>query len=75
VALNFGSEPVLVSFDVERLSGTVLVSSLADRDGQEVTESIDLRGNEGLVVKVAGSHEVNFADIEFRITSRKVPNA
>jgi alpha-glucosidase len=74
VALNFGSEPVLVSFDVERLSGTVLVSSLADRDGQEVTESIDLRGNEGLVVKVAGSHEVNFADIEFRITSRKVPN-
>jgi hypothetical protein len=47
---------------------------LADRDGQEVTESIELRGNEGLVVKVAGSHEVNFADIEFRITSRKVPN-
>lgn len=52
VALNFGSEPIAVLFDEERLSGCVLVSSFADRDGQEVTGSIDLRGNEGLVLKV-----------------------
>jgi alpha-glucosidase len=52
VALNMGPEPVAVSFDKERMSGRVLVSSFADRDGEEVRSSFDLRGNEGLVVSV-----------------------
>jgi alpha-glucosidase len=52
VALNMGPEPVVVSFDEERMSGRVLVSSFADRDGEEVRSSFDLRGNEGLVVSV-----------------------
>jgi alpha-glucosidase len=52
IALNMGSQPIAASFDEERLSGSVLVSSFADRDGEEVSASIDLRGNEGLVVRV-----------------------
>jgi alpha-glucosidase len=52
IALNMGSEPVAVSFAEERIFGRVIVSSFADRDGEEVRASIDLRGNEGLVVTV-----------------------
>jgi alpha-glucosidase len=52
VALNMGPEPVAVSFDKERMSGRVLLSSFGDRDGEEVRSNFDLRGNEGLVVSV-----------------------
>jgi alpha-glucosidase len=34
------------------LSSRVLLSSFADREGEKVKASIDLRGNEGLLVKV-----------------------
>jgi alpha-glucosidase len=51
IALNMGSFPIAVSFTEERLSGRVLLSSFADRDGEEVG-AIDLRGNEGLIVRV-----------------------
>ena len=52
IALNMGPEPIAVSFTDEKLFGRVLVSAFADRDGEEVMTSIDLRGNEGLLVKV-----------------------
>jgi len=52
VALNMGTEPMAVSFADEILSGWVLVSSFADRDGEKLSTSIDLRGNEGLLMKV-----------------------
>jgi alpha-glucosidase len=52
IALNMGTEPIAVSFADEILSGRILVSSFADRDGEEVSASIDLRGNEGLLLKV-----------------------
>jgi alpha-glucosidase len=52
IALNMGPEPTAVSFSDESLSGCVLLSSFADREGEEVRASIDLRGNEGLLVKV-----------------------
>jgi alpha-glucosidase len=52
IALNMGPERLAVSFPDERLSGRVLLSSFADRDGEEVRASIDLRANEGLLVKV-----------------------
>jgi alpha-glucosidase len=56
VALNMGLEPTAVSFPHE-LSGRVLLSSFADRQGEEVRASIDLRGNEGVLVKVAGADQ------------------
>jgi alpha-glucosidase len=52
IGLNMGPEPIEVSFPDESLSGCVLLSSFADREGEEVRASIDLRGNEGLLVKV-----------------------
>ena len=52
VALNMGPEPIAVSFADESLSGRVILSSFLDREGEEVLDSIDLRGNEGLLVKV-----------------------
>ena len=52
IALNMGTGPIAVSFADESLSGRVLVSSFADREGEEVRASLDLRGNEGLLLKV-----------------------
>jgi alpha-glucosidase len=52
IALNMGSEPTAAPFPDERLSGRILLSSFADREGEEVRASIRLRGNEGLLVKV-----------------------
>jgi alpha-glucosidase len=50
IALNLGSEPIAVTFASERLVGPVLLSSFADREGEEVRGTIDLRGNEGLIL-------------------------
>jgi len=47
-----GPLPVAASFSDEELSGHVLLSSFADREGEEVSASIDLRGNEGLLVMI-----------------------
>ncbi|MDI2078344.1 hypothetical protein QJT78_51910, partial [Bradyrhizobium sp. Mp27] len=52
IALNLGPEPIAVSFADELLCGQVLLSSFADRDGEEVRAGIDLRGNEGLLMTV-----------------------
>ena len=60
IALNMGPFPVAGLFSNERLSGHVLLSSFGDREGEEVGASIDLRGNEGLLV------EVDFEDARYR---------
>ena len=52
IALNMGPEPIAVSFSDEKLLGHLLLSSFADREGEEVRASIDLRGNEGVLVLV-----------------------
>jgi alpha-glucosidase len=49
IALNMGSQPISVAF---ALSGSVLLSSFADREAEPLKNTIDLRGNEGLVVRV-----------------------
>jgi len=54
-----GSQPLAVSFAEGRVSGRVLLSSSTDRDGQEVKGSIDLRGNEGLIVRVESALDYN----------------
>ena len=52
VALNLGNDPISVSFPSERLSGQVLVSAFGDRDRERLRTTIDLRGNEGVVVEL-----------------------
>lgn len=52
IALNVGPEPVSGPSLGYELSGHVLLSSFADREGEKVRGNIDLRGNEGLLVMV-----------------------
>jgi alpha-glucosidase len=52
VALNLGSDATSVDFTSIHFRGRVLVSSFADRDGEALTGSIDLRGDEGLVIEL-----------------------
>jgi alpha-glucosidase len=52
IAVNMGPEPIAVSFPDAKLSGRVVLSSFLDREGEEMLASINLRGNEGLLVKV-----------------------
>jgi alpha-glucosidase len=52
IALNMGSEPFAISTLGESLSGRVLLSSVAQREGEQVSGTIDLSGNEGLLVLV-----------------------
>jgi alpha-glucosidase len=53
IALNLGSAPIAFSVPDETSPGRVLISSFADREGEEVRASIDLRANEGLLVMLA----------------------
>jgi len=49
-ALNLGAAPTSFSVPDETSPGRVLISSFADREGEEVRARIDLRANEGLLV-------------------------
>lgn len=52
VALNLGADPISASFADMTLSGTVRVSTLGDRDGEEIRGTLDLRAHDGLVVEL-----------------------
>jgi alpha-glucosidase len=58
IALNLGDEATAVEFRTGRLAGRVLVSALGDRDGEDVDRSIDLRGNEGLLIELSADADV-----------------
>ena len=50
VVLNFGTDPVaLVSGEIG-LEGELLLSTLMDRTGETIAGSLDLRGNEGVMI-------------------------
>jgi len=48
-----GCQPSAISFAGQRLSGFVLLSTFADREEEAVADTVDLRGNEGLVVTIS----------------------
>jgi alpha-glucosidase len=50
IALNLGSEPIAVALPDKKFTGRILLSSSFDREGDEVTDNFDLRGNEGLLI-------------------------
>jgi alpha-glucosidase len=50
IALNLGGDAVSVRSDSIGLSGEILLSTLMDRDGEAVGETLDLRGNEGIIL-------------------------
>src|SRR5215469_1099934 len=55
VALNLGHEPISVTFPGGRLQGHVLLSTFCDRDSESANRRIDLRSDEGIIVKLAAS--------------------
>ncbi|HEX3411352.1 MAG TPA: alpha-amylase family glycosyl hydrolase, partial [Stellaceae bacterium] len=54
VSLNLGADPASVSLS-QRVKGRVLVSSLADRDGEAVDGEIELRPHEGLIIALGNA--------------------
>jgi alpha-glucosidase len=53
IALNLGCDAIATMLPGTAAFGRVLVSCFGDREGEDITERIDLRGNEGLVIEVA----------------------
>jgi len=52
VALNLSELPAALRFADASLEGKVRVSTVGDREGEEVGNCIDLRGDEGLIVQL-----------------------
>ena len=53
VILNIGSDPVSVAFETIGSEAVIELSTLLDRSGETISRSLDLRGNEGTIVRVA----------------------
>jgi alpha-glucosidase len=49
IALNLGGDAVSVRSDSIGLGGEILLSTSMDRDGEAVGETLELRGNEGVI--------------------------
>ncbi|MGJ4968925.1 alpha-amylase family glycosyl hydrolase [Bradyrhizobium sp. HKCCYLRH1073] len=50
IALNLGGEPVSIATEAGGLTGEILLSTWLDRGGERIDGTLDLRGNEGVVV-------------------------
>jgi alpha-glucosidase len=56
IVLNLGGEPVSLESDAKGLAGEILLSTLMDRNGEKVTGTLDLRGNEGVIIAQPVDH-------------------
>ncbi|MFC0239014.1 alpha-amylase family glycosyl hydrolase [Rhodopseudomonas telluris] len=50
IALNLGDEPISAASEAFGLDGEVLLSTLMDRTGERIGATLDLRGNEGVII-------------------------
>jgi alpha-glucosidase len=50
IALNLGDQPVSIASDAAGLAGEILLSTFLDREGEKVEGTLDLRGNEGVII-------------------------
>jgi alpha-glucosidase len=50
VALNLGGEPVSVASSSIGVGREILLSTFLDRGGEQVQGTLDLRGNEGVIL-------------------------
>jgi alpha-glucosidase len=53
IALNMGHEPISMSFPNVASRGRVLLSTFCDRDTELIDGSVNLRSDEGIIVKLA----------------------
>ena len=56
IALNLGAEPVSIASDAAGLRGEILLSTVLDRQGEKIQGTLDLRGNEGVIIGTPGAH-------------------
>jgi alpha-glucosidase len=50
VALNLGAEPVSVASSSIGFGCEILLSTFLDRQGEKIQDTLDLRGNEGVIL-------------------------
>ena len=50
IALNLGDQPVSIASDAAGLAGEILLSTFLDREGEKVESTLDLRGDEGVII-------------------------
>jgi alpha-glucosidase len=50
VALNLSDEPISLASNSADLSGEILLSTFLDREGEKVKGTLDLRGDEGVII-------------------------
>ena len=50
IALNLADQPVSIASDAAGLNGDILLSTFLDREGEKVEGTLDLRGNEGVMI-------------------------
>ena len=54
IALNLGDQPISIASSTAGLSGTILLSTFLDRDRETIEGTVDLRGNEGVIIDTSG---------------------
>ncbi|SHG29907.1 alpha-glucosidase [Bradyrhizobium erythrophlei] len=52
IALNLGDQPVSIASGAAGLNGDILLSTFLDREAEKVDGTLDLRGNEGVMIGV-----------------------
>ena len=56
IALNLGAEPVSMSSAAAGLHGEIWLSTQLDRQSEKIEGTLDLRGNEGVIIGQPGDH-------------------
>jgi alpha-glucosidase len=52
IALNLGTDPILIGSDTTAFPGEILLSTNLDRSGEIACGGLDLGGNEGLIIRL-----------------------
>jgi alpha-glucosidase len=50
IALNLGAAPISIASEAIGLGGEILLSTMLDRRGEKIAGSLDLRGDEGVII-------------------------
>jgi alpha-glucosidase len=53
VVLNLGADPISIASDAIAYAGEILLSTNLDRTGEAVSEGLDLRGDEGVIIRLS----------------------
>jgi alpha-glucosidase len=54
IALNLGADPLSIASDAIGLDGEILLTTFLDRYGEKIRHTLDLRGNEGVIIAASG---------------------